>query len=531
MALVVLRWRLNIRFLLRARDRAFGLVLMLPSYLALSCAGSVTVFFGLRALGARRPEMVLPLVSAVATGIGLAWAMAPLLAGVAFVETHDIGRLLAFPIPVRVLVLSSFVANLGQPIVLAALPLVLCFALAIGEGPLSFLGALVGGLLSFALILGGSELSALLLHRIARDRRLQDVTLFLGLGLGFVLSLLPLLIMTAGGRPVMGLVYALLSSDSLAVSPFAWGVRAGVHAGRGEVSLFCLWGGLALVAFAGCLALSGLIVHAIERGDLDVGRGSGARDRRGARMLLPGPLGALLEKDLRLSWREPALRAALVGSLLGPLFFLIVLTRSGSEGSAGHLTLALGSFVGMSTFGANAFGFERRGVALLLGFPVPRWRILLGKNVAAMIFRLPGILSLLIAGTLVAPPSYLPASLTIAFVTFLVCMGIDNYISVLFPTPAPAPGANPYGGAAAGARGLGTVFLSTALLAGSLLVSSPFVLLAWLPALLGNEWLWAATLPLAVLGAFAVYVLLLGGASRLLSRREPEMLERILWEA
>jgi hypothetical protein len=55
------------------------------------------------------------------------------------------------------------------------------------------------------------------------------------------------------------------------------------------------------------------------------------------------------------------------------------------------------------------------------------------------------------------------------------------------------------------------------------------VLLAWLPRLFAMPWLWLVTLPLALAGAAAVYAMLIAGAERLLLRREPEVLERILW--
>jgi hypothetical protein len=223
-------------------------------------------------------------------------------------------------------------------------------------------------------------------------------------------------------------------------------------------------------------------------------------------------------------------KATLIMSLFGPLLMVFFLSRAGAEGRAGSVALGLGSFLGLSTFGSNAFGLERRGISLLLGFPVERWRILVGKNLAALLFRLPGILALLVVGAFVAPVVYLPAALTIALVTFSVCVAMDNYVSVLFPVPVPAPGANPYGGAAAGGRGLGVAALGALLLMVSLLVSSPFVFLAWLPLLLGTPELWLLTLPLALAGGGAVYAMLVGGAARLLSRREPELLERILWD-
>ena len=65
------------------------------------------------------------MLSAAATVVGLLWWLSPLLAGVAFTESHDMSRLLHFPIPLSTLVASSLVANLAQPAVLAELPMLL----------------------------------------------------------------------------------------------------------------------------------------------------------------------------------------------------------------------------------------------------------------------------------------------------------------------------------------------------------------------------------------------------------------------
>jgi hypothetical protein len=62
------------------------------------------------------------------------------------------------------------------------------------------------------------------------------------------------------------------------------------------------------------------------------------------------------------------------------------------------------------------------------------------------------------------------------------------------------------------------------------LLAAPFLFLAWLPLLLARPVLWLATLPLALAGAAAVYAMLLAGAARILERREPELMERMLAE-
>ena len=190
--------------------------------------------------------------------------------------------------------------------------------------------------------------------------------------------------------------------------------------------------------------------------------------------------------------------------------------------------LLMAGFVGASTFGANAFGLERRGVALLLGFPLERWRILVAKNVGAVVFRLPGLLVLLLAGLVLAPLALLPAALTIALVLLVLASGVDNYVAILLPMPAPDPARSTR---PAARRGLLGAILSMVMLCASIAVASPFLVLCVLPWLLELPWLWTVTLPLALAGAVAVYAMLVAGAASVLGRREPELLERILVEA
>ncbi|HET8645772.1 MAG TPA: hypothetical protein VFO85_09805, partial [Vicinamibacteria bacterium] len=332
------------------------------------------------------------------------------------------------------------------------------------------------------------------------------------------------------GRSLRAITRVLLRSDLLALSPFSWGVRAAVHAGEGELGAFAAWEAAQVAGVAGGIALSALLAGRIYRGELSLSpsaRGATAR----ARMRLAGAVGALVEKDLRSAWRDPALKATFLMSLVGPLLFLVFLVQTSSYGTAGFSLLMLAAFVGASGFGSNAFGLERRGVALLMGFPVARWRILVGKNLAALSLRVPGLMVVLGAAVFLAPLPYLPAALTVALCTMLISTAADNYVSVLFPVPAPPAGGNPFGGSAAGGRGLGSALMGAMLFAGTMLLAAPFVFLCWLPALLQAPPLWALTLPLALAGAAATYAMLVAGAEKLLRGREPELLERILSEA
>jgi hypothetical protein len=247
-------------------------------------------------------------------------------------------------------------------------------------------------------------------------------------------------------------------------------------------------------------------------------------------MPLPGAIGALLEKDLRGLWRDPALKASLFAGFVGPLLYLILLRQMGGFMGGGGGLLMLAAFIGISASSTNAFGNERRGLSLLFGFPVARWRMLVAKNLLALCLRAPGLLTLMVMGPLIAPASHLPAAMVIAVVTALLAAGAENYVAILFPNPVPPPGGNPYGGAVSGPRGLVAVLVGMALFFSAMILAAPFVLLAGLPLWLGATLWWWVSLPLALAGGVSVYAMLVGGAEALLTRREPELLEKVLVE-
>lgn len=529
-ALVILRWRMDLRGLFGARERLFGLVLLVPTLVLGSLAASAFAFFGVRALERAQPEWVLPLVSAAATLVGVLWALSPLLAGVAFSETHDLGRLVHFPVPFRTLLLSSLLANLAEPLVLAKLPLLLALAAALaGAAPLSFPLALAGVALTFAFTLVATQVAGLVFLALSRNRRAQDRAMFLGLGLGFLMSLLPVFFMVGGGRAGRGLLRFVVERDVFALSPFAWGALAAVYAGRGELGPFGLFLAAAMLAVVLVVGFSSMLAGRIYRGELDLGERKVDGNAPAARMRLGGPLGALLEKDLRVTWRDPRLKVLIFTGLMGPLVLIFFLLRGASGRPYPPVFFMMSSLIGLGVYGANALGMERRGLLLLLGFPFPRWQILVAKNAGAAILRLPGILLLLMATAFLLSPVFAVPVLTIVIVTLLLSAGADNFISVLFPVAVPGPGRNPYG-PVSGGRGLGAGVIAALLLFGAMALSGPFAFLAWLPWLLETPWLWLATLPMALAGAAAVYAMMVAAAARLLARREPEVLARVLGE-
>lgn len=522
-ALVLLRFRLDVRAVLGARSRVAALLVAAPALALFSLAAAFIAATLARVLERQSPALTLPSVSAIAALLGLSWAFSPLLAGVQATETHDLQKLLHYPVPLPTLVASSLLANLAQPIVLAQGPPMAALALGLaGPGPawpLAFLGLL----LSFGLALAAGQAVGLVLHALSRHRRWSDRALFAGIVFGLLLSLLPLLYLT-GGAAARRFVARLLRDDVFAAVPFAWGARAAVHVARGEWLAAAAWALVALAAIGAAVALSVAIARRLYRGELDLGRVADD-PARAARIVLPGRVGALVEKDLRVTWRDPRLKAIVFGGLVGPVLVAVALWQGAGARMAPGVLLALGSFAGLGVLGANVLALERQGLGLLFGFPVERFQLLLAKNLGSMALRLPGLLVVALATLLTVGPVFLPAVVTLILLTQVVATAVDNYVSILAPLPVPRAGADP-GAPVSGVRGLGGAALAVVALFASLVVSGPFAFLVWLPHLLGERWLWLATLPLALAGAAGTYFMLTSFAARLVVRREPDLVAR-----
>jgi ABC-2 type transport system permease protein len=527
-ALVALRWRLEARAVSGSRGRKAALLVAVPALFAFSLAAAFVAFSLVRLVERAQPQLTLPALSAVATLFGLTWALSPLLAGVSATETHDLGKLLSYPVPLPTLVASSLLANLLQPMVLAQLPPLGALALALGGAGARGTVALAGLALGLALVLAVGQTVGMALHAVSRNRRWHDRALFAGIGLGVAFSLLPILLLSRGGSHARRLVLLLLERDVFALVPFAWGARAAVHAGRGEALLFLGWAGATTLALTAAIGVSVALAQRLYRGELDLGEATGGGAAR-ARMRLPGVVGALVDKDLRVAWRDPRAKALVFTGVIGPLVLLLLLW----QGSAGllrpGLLLAIASFSGLGALGSNAFALERQGLGLLLGFPADRFAILVGKNLGVIALRLPALLTVSLATLAVAGPAFVPAVAAVVLLTQVLASAADNYLSILFPFPVAAAGRDP-GAPVSGTRGLGAAAMTLLATIATLVASGPFVFLAWLPELLGERWLWLLTLPLALAGALAVHFMATSGAARLLERREQDLVARMAGE-
>jgi hypothetical protein len=234
----------------------------------------------------------------------------------------------------------------------------------------------------------------------------------------------------------------------------------------------------------------------------------------------------VIEKDLRVAWRDPRMKAVTLSSVIGPLVLLLILGQ-GSAGAIGPAQLFIVAGVaGVGVVGSNALALERDGLGLLLGFPVDRLALLAGKSIATLVLRAPALLAIAIATLLLAGPLVALAIAAVVLVTQVIGCAVDNYLQILFPITVPAAGRDP-NAPVSGARGLGAAVVMLLAMAVTFLATAPFAFLAWLPQPLGQPWLFGLTLPLALAGACAVYFMAASGASRLLLRREPELVARL----
>ena len=448
-ALVALRFRLDLRGILGARERLVGLVLLLPTLALGSAAASFFVFVGARARGPRPSGVARsPCSRRWPRSSALFWALSPLLAGVSFSETHDMSRLLHFPVPLPTLVVSSLLANLLEPLVLAKLPplLALSFALAglSPRLPLAFWACVLG----FVFTLVAAQVAGLFLLGLARNRRWHDRALFLGLGLGFALSLLPLVLTSVGGGFCADASPSPCEHDLFLASPFGWGVRAAAHAGRGEFVPFVVF---ASASVAGHAASSPVrprcSTRRIYRGELDLGGSGAGGPPAGARMVLPGPLGALLEKDLRSCGATPRLKAMLFTGLVGPVLLFFFVSQGGRRRDARPSSSCSPPSSGIGDVRRERVRPRAPRPAAPGRLPVRALADAGGQEPGsdtappARAPRCSRAVSLFLA-----PAALVPAVVTISAVTHAPLLRRDNFVSVLFPVPVPRRGRTPYCG-------------------------------------------------------------------------------------
>ncbi len=241
-------------------------------------------------------------------------------------------------------------------------------------------------------------------------------------------------------------------------------------------------------------------------------------------LLLPDPLGALIEKELRFLSRAPRFRVVfLMGFSFGLLIWLPLAFRAGrdSDGffASNYLTLVSGYsllLLGEVSFW-NVFGFDRGAALNYFVLPVKFSRVLIAKNITAAVFVFLEIAVIATVCWLLRMPMTLGKLVecyAVAGVMTLLLMAIGNLGSVYYPRPV-----NPGHSWRSASAGRFQAFLMLIYP----VVSIPVILAYLARYAFNSQWAFAAVLAVgAAIGAI-VYSVALDSATEAVERRREQV--------
>lgn len=506
------------------------------------------------------------LLFVVLTGVYVLWFILPLLE-FSVNEGLDVSKLALFPLT-RAELMSSLVFSTLLDIPTLGLFLVFAAVVA-GWGtsiPLVLL-AFLAMLIFYIQVVGMSQLVLALLMRTLQSRRFRDLGVILAVLLASSGYLCQLVIRGAVATNSIGLLTTGSLSTYLQWLPPGMAARAIQQAAIGNWGMSFVW--LVALALVSIIVLylwqmivengltsseSSATTRIVRRRNGRVGQVEQAGGTRqtvatnlqtvpARRSLLPAPLLAILQKDLRYFWRDPQIKATFIQSILSILFpiFYFGLTILDSSGRRSGLAF-LGPFIEMIvpvfallslySLSYNVLGMERQSLTTLFLFPIEPKYILWGKNLLVLVIGLLEItLLVVLGGFLTNAWNLVPPALTIGIAGIGIILGFGNITSVFFPQRMrqafrgfqSSSNMTAEGGCL---RGL----LSLAAFVVMLIVLVPVALALILPIIFHSEWIWGAAIPASLAYGAAFYYI----ATRLVAPRivsqAPEILARIVRE-
>ena len=178
-----------------------------------------------------------------------------------------------------------------------------------------------------------------------------------------------------------------------------------------------------------------------------IGRLTGVADRlfRLPSNLFRDPVAAMVEKEMRTLFRAPRFRVVFVmGFTFGLIIWLPIATRGHTDGwsflSENYLTLV--SLYALLLLGEvsfwNSFGFDRSAAQIYFLFGVPFSRVVLAKNISAVIVVWLEVSAVALACFLLSMPlsaRQLVESYLVTFVLALYMLSVGNLGSTRYPRP------------------------------------------------------------------------------------------------
>lgn len=298
---------------------------------------------------------------------------------------------------------------------------------------------------------------------------------------------------------------------------------------------------IALLFAAGSWLLDAIMGGRIAAEASGAGKARRASKARGAAVLEGLPFWPFFSKDLRLLVREKNIWITIfgVGVLMAVIPQMALELAGDDPGRFGALSGTITNWVGpicalavvflLGSFSLNQIGLEGPAVQLFLASPAPRWRYLAGKNLA-LFFMAAGILACAEVGLLVRHARWTTILADCVFFAALQAayLAAGNVASVLWPYPASISGK------ATGAKASQVTILLTSLYQFFLILLFGYVALPLLSGRLAMAlqgavgWdYWAVGTCMLLYGGI-FYGLGLYGASQLLQKLEPQLLEKLV---
>jgi ABC-2 type transport system permease protein len=279
-----------------------------------------------------------------------------------------------------------------------------------------------------------------LLVRILARKRVREAAFFVVI----LLAALPQLVLSRAGPQTEARLRAVVTNGNIPGTPW----NAAAMLANGERVMYA--GALLLAWTAVALWFGRWQFTRTLRFDMDAARSGEVRaSSRGGLMerfyqlpsaLLRDPLGALVEKELRFLARSPRFRLVF---LMGFTFGLVIwLPMAAGRGGASQSVIGSNYLTVVSVYSLlllsevcfwNSFGFDRSAAQFYFLAPVPFSRVLIGKNISAMMFISLEILAVTAVCAVLGMPitaAKLLEAYSVAAVISVFLLGAGNLMSV-----------------------------------------------------------------------------------------------------
>ncbi len=366
----------------------------------------------------------------------LYWQLSPLISA-SFGASLDLQKLRAYPIPKR----SLFIVEVMLRVTTCAELLLPLLGLTVGLLRNPMLGwryspLIIGGTVIFAatnVLLSAGTRS--LLERLILRTKLRELLMILLV----TIAVLPQILLATKIRKgtVLG----------LAPSQIVWPWAAIAHLVTGDSALLAsvsalFWLGVAAVfsrwQFERTLKYDGAAIRKPER----EAKPDGVMEKfyRLPGRLLPDPLAAMMEKELRTYFRIPRFRVVYAMSCFFGVIVFLPMMRRGQQGFFRENALPVMCLYGLMMLGQisywNAFGFDRSAVQGYFSWPVKFRDVLIAKNLTVWAMLAPQVLVVSVVcwiAKLGAGPGKIVETLFVVAVSSLYWFSLGNICSVRIP--------------------------------------------------------------------------------------------------